>query len=99
MKIRQELNIPIHMDGTIKQNFLEERDSLLSYKMAFLLSFLKNINSIGDAQNVDVLTDYIDFYSGQDRKGLPVDGFSCPYNENYTESPEADQEKHDNKFV
>ena len=84
MKIRQELNIPIHTDETIKQDFfdfLEERDYSLSYKMPFLLSFLKNINSIGDARIEDVLTDYINFYSGRISKGLPVDRPSCPYNE------------------
>ena len=84
VKIRQELNIPIHTDETIKQDFfdfLEERDYSLSYKMPFLLAFLKNINSIGDAQIEDVLTDYIAFYSDRLRKGLPVDRPSCPYNE------------------
>ncbi|HJC79641.1 MAG TPA: DEAD/DEAH box helicase [Candidatus Mediterraneibacter excrementipullorum] len=84
MKIRQELNIPIHTDETIKQDFfdfLEERDYSLSYKMPFLLSFLKNMNSIGDARIEDVLTDYINFYSGRISKGLPVDRPSCPYNE------------------
>lgn len=84
IKIRQELNIPIHTDETIKKDFfdfLEERDYSLSYKMPFLLSFLKNMNSIGDARIEDVLTDYINFYSGRISKGLPVDRPSCPYNE------------------
>ena len=84
VKIRQELNIPIHTDETIKQDFfdfLEERDYSLSYKMPFLLSFLKNMNSIGDARIEDVLTDYINFYSDRISKGLPVDRPSCPYNE------------------
>ena len=83
VKIRQELNIPIHTDETIKQDFfdfLEERDYSLSYKMPFLLSFLKNMNSIGDARIEDVLTDYINFYSDRISKGLPVDRPSCPYN-------------------
>lgn len=83
IKIRKELNIPIHTDETIKQDFfdfLAERDYSLSYKMPFLLSFLKNINSIGDARIEDVLTDYINFYSDRISKGLPVDRPSCPYN-------------------
>ena len=83
VKIRQELNIPIHTDETIKQDFfdfLAERDYSLSYKMPFLLSFLKNMNSIGDARIEDVLTDYINFYSDRISKGLPVDRPSCPYN-------------------
>lgn len=84
IKIRQELNIPIHTDETIKQDFfdfLAERDYSLSYKMPFFLSFLKNMNSIGDARIEDVLTDYINFYSDRISKGLPVDRPSCPYNE------------------
>ena len=82
-RIRQELNIPEHTEETIKQDFfefLEERDYSLSYKMPFLLSFLKNMNSIGDAKIEDVLSDYIVFYEDRIQRGLPVDRPSCPYN-------------------
>lgn len=59
---------------------MEERDYSLSYKMPFLLSFLKNMNEIGDAKIDNVLTDYIAFYQDRIDKGLPVDRSSCPYN-------------------
>lgn len=84
IKIRKELNIPEHTEETIKQDFfdfLEERDYSLSYKMPFLLSFLKNMNSIGDANIEDVLDDYIAFYEDRIKRGLPVDRPTCPYNE------------------
>ena len=82
-RIRQELEIPEHNEETMKQDFfdfLEERDYSLSYKMPFLLSFLKNLNSIGDANIEDVLNDYIAFYEDRIERGLPVDRPSCPYN-------------------
>lgn len=82
-QIRQELDIPEHNEETMKQDFfdfLEERDYSLSYKMPFLLSFLKNLNSIGDANIEDVLNDYIAFYEDRIERGLPVDRPSCPYN-------------------
>lgn len=83
VRIRQELEIPEHTEETIKQDFfafLEERDYSLSYKMPFLLSFLKNMNSIGDAEIEDVLSDYIAFYEDRIEHGLPVDRATCPYN-------------------
>ena len=82
--IRQNMGIPEHTEETIKQDFfdfLEERDYSLSYKMPFLLSFLKNMNSIGDANIEEVLNDYIAFYEERIKRGLPVDRPSCPYNE------------------
>lgn len=83
VRIRQELEIPEHTEETIKQDFfafLEERDYSLSYKMPFLLSFLKNMNSIGDAEIENVLSDYIAFYEDRIEHGLPVDRANCPYN-------------------
>ena len=82
--IRAENDIPEHNDETIKDDFfafLEERDYSLSYKMPFLLSLLKNMNSIGDAGIDDILTDYIAFYESRLEKGLPVDRKTCPYTE------------------
>ena len=82
-RIRQELKIPEHTEETIKKDFfdfLEERDYSLSYKMPFLLSFLKNVNSIGDANIEAVLDDYIAFYKDRIECGLPVDRATCPYN-------------------
>ena len=77
------MDIPVHNDDTIKDDFfdfLEERDYSLSYKMPFLLSFIKHMNSVGDADIEDVLTDYIEFYQDRIRRGLQVDRSTCPYN-------------------
>ena len=48
--------------------------------MPFILAFLQNMNSIGDANIEDVLNDYIEFYNDRIKRGLPVDRASCPYN-------------------
>ena len=48
--------------------------------MPFLLSFIKHMDSIGDARIEDVLTDYINFYTSRIKQGLPVDRQTCPYN-------------------
>lgn len=84
MKYKEELGIPEHTDETIKKDFfefLEERDYSLSYKMPFMLAFLKNLDQIGDAKIEDVLSDYIQFYQDRIQRGLAVDRASCPYNE------------------
>lgn len=83
-KYRKELGIKEHNNDTIKQDFfefLEERDYSLSYKMPFLLAFVKNVDSIGDAKIDDVLNDYIAFYQDRINRGLQVDRSTCPYNE------------------
>lgn len=83
-KYRKELGIKEHNNITIKQDFfefLEERDYSLSYKMPFLLAFVKNVDSIGDAKIDDVLNDYIAFYQDRIDRGLQVDRSTCPYNE------------------
>ena len=82
-KYRKELNIKEHDDETIKDDFfefLEERDYSLSYKMPFLLAFIKHKDSIGDANIEDLLTDYIAFYQDRLSRNLQVDRSTCPYN-------------------
>ena len=83
-KYRKELNIKEHNDSTIKQDFfdfLKERDYSLSYKMPFMLSFIKAVNAIGDADIEKVLDGYIEFYQHRIDRGLPVDRSTCPYNQ------------------
>lgn len=82
-KYKKELNIKDHNDDTIKEDFfefLEERDYSLSYKMPFMLAFIKHINAIGDAKIDDVLNDYIAFYHDRLNRGLQIDRSNCPYN-------------------
>lgn len=81
-KYRKELGIKEHNDQTIKEDFfefLEERDYSLSYKMPFMLAFIKYINAIGDAKIEDVLDDYIAFYKDRISRGFQVDRSTCPY--------------------
>lgn len=82
-KYRKELDIQEHNDETVRDDFfafLEERDYSLSYKMPFLLSFIDHMNTNGEAEIEDVLTDYIAFYQDRIDRGLPVDRPNCPYN-------------------
>lgn len=82
-KYRKELNIKEHNDNTIKEDFfefLEERDYSLSYKMPFMLSLMKVINTIGDANIEEILDGYIAFYQDRIDRGLQVDRATCPYN-------------------
>ena len=83
-KYKTELDIKDHNDETIRDDFfefLEERDYSLSYKMPFLLAFLKYMDTIGDAKIEDILGDYIEFYKDRIKHGLVVDRKSCPYND------------------
>ena len=83
-KYRKELNIKEHNDETIKEDFfdfLEERDYFLSYKMPFMLAFIKHVDSIGDAKIENILDDYIAFYQDRLNRGLQVDRNTCPYDE------------------
>lgn len=80
--IRVQNQIAEHTEETIKDDFfafLRERDYSLSYKMPFLLAFLDNLDTIGDAKIDDVLTDYIFFYEDRINRNLPVDRSGCPY--------------------
>ena len=81
--IRERLQIPVHDDETIRDDFLaflEERDYSLSYKMPFLLAFLERMDPATGAANIDgVLDGYAAFYRDRLARGLPVDRPSCPY--------------------
>ena len=81
--IRNKLGIEEHTDETIKKDFfdfLDERDYSLSYKMPFLLSFIKHLDVNGEASIDAVLDDYIAFYQNRIHQHLPVDRATCPYN-------------------
>ncbi len=91
-KYRKELGIKEHNDDTIKEDFfefLEERDYSLSYKMPFLLAFMDNVNTIGDAKVDQVLEAYIKFYQDRLDRGLQVDRQTCPYDEKMLKDSKA----------
>lgn len=45
-----------------------------------MLSFIKVVNTIGDADIEKVLDGYIGFYQNKIDRGLPADRSTCPYN-------------------
>ena len=85
-KYRRLLNIKIHDETTMYDDFfefLELRDYTFSYKMPFLLSFLKNMTSVGEAKIDDVLLDFTNFYKNRLSHNFKVDRQNCPFTKDY----------------
>ena len=85
-KYRKMLGIKVHDESTILGDFfdfLEQRDYTFSYKMPFLLSFLKNMGQTGDAKIESVLLDYTAFYKNRISHNLKVDRENCPFTKDY----------------
>ena len=82
-RYRDELDIPVHTDETIRDDFfefLESRDYSYSYKMIFLPAFLDHMDkATGEAPLADIIRDYTAFYQGRIDQGLTVDRRGCPY--------------------
>ncbi|MDO4466883.1 MAG: hypothetical protein Q4C49_07730 [Bacillota bacterium] len=77
--------IPEHNDETIKKDFfdfLEERTYTFSYKMIFLLGFMKYMDSIGDVDIDDLLQYYIHFYKNRLETNQAIDRQNCPLDMN-----------------
>ncbi|MFN8671849.1 MAG: DEAD/DEAH box helicase [Candidatus Sericytochromatia bacterium] len=81
--IRKELNLSIHDETTIYQDFfefLEKGDYTFSYKIIFLLSLLKHVNKLGEC-DLDILTEeYTNFYINRFKEGFQVEKNNSPYN-------------------
>jgi len=63
--IRQDLGLKEHDEETRREDFfelLEQRDYTFSYKIVFLLSFLKHANDRGEAALPDLVGTYAGFY-------------------------------------
>lgn len=85
-KYRAKLNIKIHDETTIFEDFfdfLDQRDYTFSYKMPFLLAFLKNMNQIGEAKIDDVLVDFTKFYKNRLSQNLELERKNCPFTKEY----------------
>jgi superfamily II DNA or RNA helicase len=81
---RQELKLSEHSEKTRKKDFLdflEKRDYVFSYKIIFLLSFLKVRNNRHEAQLPDMLSLYQKFYLKLLEKYGQNERSSCPYNQ------------------
>ncbi len=81
--IRKQLDLKPRDITTIKNDFFEfigNKDYTYSYKMIFILSLLKHVNSKGIA-NIDAfLNSYISFYLYLMDKRLTVESEKSPYN-------------------
>lgn len=80
--IRDKFNIGIHDENTIYDDFwefMDQRTYTLSYKMIFLLSFMKVVDSHGEANLDDVTIKYIWFYKLLHDHNLKVDKDTSPY--------------------
>ncbi len=81
--IRKDLNIKIHDENTIYEDFWEfisQKSYSMSYKMIFILSFMKIVDDHGEVDLDELTTEYIWFYKLLISRGLPVDrGNDPPY--------------------
>jgi len=82
-EIRLSKGLAEHTEATRKQDFfqyLEERGYTFSFKIIFLLSFLRTTNSRGEAQLPELLDFYRTFYQRILEKYGKNDRPNCPYN-------------------
>lgn len=85
-RIRVKMNLPIHSDDTIKEDFftfLNEKNYTFSYKMVFLLGSIKTANCIGQINLDDLIEYYRNFYLDRLKKNLIVDRKGCNYDFDY----------------
>ncbi|MBL7050092.1 MAG: DEAD/DEAH box helicase family protein [Nitrospira sp.] len=81
--IREKKGLKSHSDDSRKEDFMEflkERNYTFSFKMIFLLSYLKVRNERDEAALPDVLQLYQQFYRGLLNKYNLNDKKHCPYN-------------------
>ena len=84
--IRKIKNLKDRTDETIKDDFFEflnDKNYTFSFKMVFLLSFLKVVNNEGEAIVDQVISLYTKFYKNRIEQGLPVDKKTCIYTEDF----------------
>ncbi|WP_410509320.1 DEAD/DEAH box helicase [Methanosarcina hadiensis] len=82
-ELREKKGLKEHDDKTIYEDFfdfLDKGDYSFSYKIIFMLSFLKCADHTGEC-SLDELADlYSSFYLDRREKGLSVDRPNCPFN-------------------
>jgi superfamily II DNA or RNA helicase/SOS-response transcriptional repressor LexA len=82
-EIRKIKGLTEHTEETRKEDllkFLEERDYVFSFKIIFLLSYLKTTDERGDALLPKILELYTKFYQDLLSKQGKNDKPNCPYN-------------------
>ncbi|WP_440947915.1 DEAD/DEAH box helicase [Methanosarcina sp. T3] len=82
-ELREKKGLREHDDKTIYEDFfefLEKGDYSFSYKIIFMLSFLKCTDHTGECSLDELANLYSSFYLGRHEKGLSVDRANCPFN-------------------
>jgi len=85
-EIRKLKGLKERNDATIKDDFFEfinDKSYTFSFKMIFLLSLLKCVNSEGEANLDEVLNLYKLYYLKRIEANLPVDRENCIYTKQY----------------
>lgn len=82
-ELREKKGLKEHNDKTVYEDFfefLEKGDYSFSYKIIFMLSFLKCTDHTGECSLDDLVDLYSSFYLDRHEKGLSVDRPNCPFN-------------------
>jgi len=85
-EIRNIKNLKERTEYTIKDDFFEfinDKNYTFSFKLIFMLSFLKAINKDGEADTNNVLDYYKKFYLDRIKLNLEIDKRNCIYNKDY----------------
>ncbi len=81
-ELREKKGLKEHDDTTVYEDFyefLDKGDYSFSYKIIFLLSFLKRMDHTGECDLDELLALYTAFYLDRNEKGLSVDRPNCPF--------------------
>ncbi|MFP4461975.1 MAG: DEAD/DEAH box helicase [Thermotogota bacterium] len=82
-KIREQKDLKRLTDENIKNlffSFLEEKTYVFSFKMVFMLAFLKHMDKNGNADIRDVLHEYVRFFEHRIEQNRQIDRPHCAYN-------------------
>ncbi|MGL6101505.1 MAG: DEAD/DEAH box helicase family protein, partial [Fusobacteriaceae bacterium] len=66
--------------------FIGEKDYTFSYKIVFVLSFLKNLMRDGEADFQKIKSTYVNYYKKRLENNLHVDKKGCPYTSHYLDN-------------
>lgn len=83
-ELREKKGLKKHDEETLYEDFfefLDKGDYSFSYKIIFMLSFLKCGDNTGECNLDELVKLYSAFYTDRLEKGLPVDRPKCPFND------------------
>lgn len=88
-KIRVDKSLGIHNSDTIHSDFLEfieQNQYTFSFKIVFMLAFLKTVDQNGEASLDEIRQLYVSFYLERLNKNIQVDRQGCVYTKEYLEN-------------